>query len=126
MQLPQPKPGRRWGGRLKNARKKKAQDRLLRRVDDRLGRGFRPCKNLLAGTDHRLVPIEWSIDGGEPQRLSSWYKYALKFSRAGYVILVDDLPSAEHCLQVRVLSDKNPQSKGTWIRIGAFLVHCPC
>jgi lysophospholipase L1-like esterase len=70
--------------------------------------------------------IEWSIDGGEPKRLSSWDKYALKSSRAGYVILADDLPSAEHKLKIRVLPEKNPQSKGTWIRIGAFLVHCPC
>jgi hypothetical protein len=70
--------------------------------------------------------VEWSIDGGEFKRLSSWDKYALKFSRPGYVILADDLSSGEHRLTIRVLAEKNPQSKGTWIRIGAFLVHCPC
>jgi lysophospholipase L1-like esterase len=70
--------------------------------------------------------IEWSVDGSEPKRLSSWDKYALKFTRPGYVILADDLSSGEHRLKIRVLSEKNPQSKGTWIRIGAFLVHCPC
>lgn len=70
--------------------------------------------------------IEWSIDGGKPQRRSSWDKYALKSARANYAILADDLSSGEHTLKIKVLGEKNEQSKGTWIRIGAFLVHCPC
>lgn len=70
--------------------------------------------------------IEWSIDDGPPQRRSSWDKYALKFSRANYTILADDLKHGEHTLKINVLGEKNEQSQGTWIRIGAFLVHCPC
>jgi lysophospholipase L1-like esterase len=70
--------------------------------------------------------IEWSIDDGKPRRLSSWDKYALKYARANYAILADDLSSGEHTLKITVLGEKNAQSKGTWIRIGAFLVHCPC
>ncbi|MBS0208926.1 MAG: hypothetical protein JSS27_08240 [Planctomycetes bacterium] len=70
--------------------------------------------------------IEWSIDDSPPQRLSSWDKYALKFTRANYAILSDSLPSGEHTLKIKVLGDKNAQSKGTWIRIAALLVHCDC
>lgn len=70
--------------------------------------------------------IEWSIDDGKPTRLSSWDKYALKFTRAGYAILADDLPSGEHTLKIKVLGESNAQSKGSWIRIGAILIHCPC
>ncbi len=70
--------------------------------------------------------IEWSIDDQPPQRLASWDKYALENARASYAILADDLTSGEHTLKIRVLAEKQEQSKGTWIRIGAFLVHCPC
>jgi len=70
--------------------------------------------------------IEWSIDGGPATRRSSWDKYALKSSRANYAILADDLKPGEHRLKIKVLGEKNEQSKGTWIRIGAFMVHCPC
>jgi len=70
--------------------------------------------------------IEWSIDGGEPKRVSSWDKYSVKNARAGYVIFADDLSAGEHTLKIRVLGDKKPESQGTWIRIGALLVHCPC
>jgi lysophospholipase L1-like esterase len=70
--------------------------------------------------------IEWSIDGGKPKRLSSWDKYALRFARASYAILADDLPPGAHTLKITVLGEKNPQSQGGWIRIAAFLVHCAC
>jgi lysophospholipase L1-like esterase len=70
--------------------------------------------------------IEWSIDGGPPKRLSSWDKYALKSARANYAILADDLAPGDHTLKIKVLDEKNPQSLGTWIRIGALLVHCDC
>ncbi len=67
--------------------------------------------------------IEWSIDGGKPARRSSWDKYALRYSRPNYAILADDLSPGEHTLKITVLAEKNEQSKGTWIRIGALLVN---
>jgi hypothetical protein len=70
--------------------------------------------------------IEWSIDDGKPTRLSSWDKYALKFTRAGYTVLADNLPSGEHTLKIKVLGQSPAQSTGSWIRIGAILIHCPC
>lgn len=67
--------------------------------------------------------IEWSVDGSAPARASLWDKYALRFSRKHYRLLVDSLPQGEHELKVRILPDKNPESTGTWIRIGGLLVN---
>jgi hypothetical protein len=50
-----------------------------------------------------------------------WDKYALQFDRANYKILADNLSDTKHTLTVKVLGEKNPQSNGTWIRVGAIL-----
>ena len=67
--------------------------------------------------------IEWSIDGSAVKRASSWDRYALRLSRAHYTILDDALPDRDHVLTFRILPEKNAESKGTWIRIGALLVN---
>ena len=67
--------------------------------------------------------MEWSIDGGAPKRASCWDKYALKYSRTNYVIFTDNLAQSEHTLTLRVLAEKNAESTGSWIRIGAVLVN---
>jgi hypothetical protein len=86
-----------------------------------------PFKGTAIGLFWLVAPdsgdIEWSIDGGAPKRASSWDKYALKFSRSNYVILADNLSSGDHVLKFKVLAEKNPESKGTWIRIGGILVN---
>jgi lysophospholipase L1-like esterase len=66
--------------------------------------------------------IEWSIDNSIKGTASSWDSYALRFDRANYVILSDELEAGEHELKIKVRRSKNPQSKGQWVRIGAFLV----
>jgi lysophospholipase L1-like esterase/cephalosporin-C deacetylase-like acetyl esterase len=66
--------------------------------------------------------IEWSVDKKEAKVISSWDHYALSSSRAFYQILTEELEPGEHCLKIRILKEKQPESKGTWIRIGAFLV----
>ncbi len=66
--------------------------------------------------------IAWSVDGNRPERLSSWDKYAMSFTRANYSILDDNLEEGEHVLRIKVLQDRQPQSTGNWIRIGAMLV----
>jgi lysophospholipase L1-like esterase len=67
--------------------------------------------------------VEWSVDGSAPKRVSSWDSYALRFSRVNYKILDDGLAAGEHELVLRVLAEKNAQSKGTWIRLGALMVN---
>lgn len=66
--------------------------------------------------------FEWSIDGSEVKRQSSWDKYAKRFTRANYCILDDNLEEGEHILKIKVLQDKNPESLGNWLRIGAVLL----
>jgi len=65
--------------------------------------------------------FEWSIDNGTPQRVSTWDKYALTYNRANSVLLTDSLKDGNHTLTIKVLGENQPESKGTWIRIGAIL-----
>lgn len=69
--------------------------------------------------------IEWQIDGGPWKRRSSWDKYALRFTRANYTVLDSHLTPGPHELRLRVLAEKNGESTGTAVRIGAFLVNGP-
>lgn len=72
---------------------------------------------------HDSGDYEWSIDGGPFQRASTWDTYALQFDRACYRILRTDLDrDRHHTLTLRVLGEKNIQSEGTFVRIGALLV----
>lgn len=66
--------------------------------------------------------FEATIDNGEPQIVRTWDKYALSFNRAGHQTLACDLPYGEHVLRIKVSPEKAENSKGTAIRIGAFLV----
>lgn len=66
--------------------------------------------------------IYWHIDDQPPQRLSSWDEYALKYTRACYSMLASDLTEGEHVLTIRHAGEKQPQSTGTWVRIGALLI----
>jgi hypothetical protein len=54
--------------------------------------------------------------------VSSWDKYALHFNRAHYALLADDLAPQKHKLTLQISPEKDEQSQGTAIRIGAFLV----
>ena len=67
--------------------------------------------------------IEWSVDNGPWKRTSAWDTYALKFTRANYVLLNDALTPGSHELHIRVAADHHPQSTGNSIRIGALLVN---
>lgn len=66
--------------------------------------------------------IALSIDDCEELIYSSWDSYALSFSRAGYIIINEELTKSEHVLKVRVLEEKDEQSTGFIVRIGALLL----
>lgn len=72
---------------------------------------------------HDSGDIEWSLDGGAWKKRSAWDIYALEFDRAHYCILAQDLEAGTHTLRLRISSEKQKQSKGYAIRIGAFLVN---
>ena len=66
--------------------------------------------------------IEYSVDSGEWQTASSWDEYCKNFNRAHRMMLTDDMERGEHILKLRVSKDKEDESEGYAIRIGAFLV----
>lgn len=66
--------------------------------------------------------IIYRIDGGGEHTCSSWDKYANSFPRAHYCILKSNMAAGPHVLKIRISEQKNPQSEGHYIRIGAFLV----
>ena len=66
--------------------------------------------------------FEYSIDGGAPRVWQTWDKYCCDFNRDNSKILDDTLSFGKHTLKIRILKDKEPDSEGTYIRIGAFLV----
>ena len=66
--------------------------------------------------------IEYSIDDGEWKRVSSWDFYCKNFDRAHRIMLSGDMERGEHVLKIKVSENKEDESEGTVIRIGAFLV----
>ncbi|MBQ6646760.1 MAG: hypothetical protein IJM56_08790 [Clostridia bacterium] len=64
----------------------------------------------------------FSVDGGEEKRLSSWDSYCKRFNRANAACVAKGLPEGEHTLKLRLSGERAPESEGTALRIGAFLV----
>jgi lysophospholipase L1-like esterase len=71
--------------------------------------------------------LECRINDGPPQRISSFELKPNALGRVRCVILADDLASSkEHKLTLRILPEKQPESKGTKIRLAAVFTHCDC
>lgn len=66
--------------------------------------------------------IEYSIDEEEWREVSSWDFYCKNFNRAHRMMLTDDMKRGEHILRLRVSNNKEAESEGYAVRIGAFLV----
>ncbi len=64
----------------------------------------------------------YSVDGGEWKERTTWDEYAIKFPRANYSILEDELTEGHHTLDLRITETHDPHSEGTFIRIGAMLI----
>lgn len=64
--------------------------------------------------------IEYSIDGSEWKKVSTWDEYALKFNRAHNYIFEKNLENKKHIAKIRVSENKDELSEGYYIRIGAF------
>ena len=68
--------------------------------------------------------IDYVIDDWESETVCAWDAYASRSSRAHYRILADHLDAGRpHILRLRVSSTSHVQSNGSYLRIGAFLVH---
>ncbi len=66
--------------------------------------------------------FRYSIDGGEEKTASTWDTHCLAFNRAGDICLAKGLQIGTHTVRITVSDEKNAQSEGHAIRIGAFLV----
>ena len=64
--------------------------------------------------------IDYKIDDGDWKHQSSFDEYCTRFARACFHMLAQDLPEGKHTLTIRVSEEKNEQSNGRWVRIGAF------
>ncbi|MGJ3244161.1 MAG: GDSL-type esterase/lipase family protein [Opitutales bacterium] len=67
--------------------------------------------------------IRYRVDDGPEQVLSSWDEYALKFRRGVARLLADRLADGDHTLTLTVDDQPPGESKGTAIRLAAFLAN---
>ena len=66
--------------------------------------------------------ILWTVDGGEYKSCSLYDEYSYSFEHAKALMLTDELEDGEHTLTIKVDKNKNENSIGNYIRIGAFLI----
>ncbi|MBQ8496021.1 MAG: SGNH/GDSL hydrolase family protein [Clostridia bacterium] len=72
--------------------------------------------------DNNSGCISVTLDSKETKVLSAWDDYCKSFSRAGYVFPFKNLENTKHTVHIRVIDEKNPESKGNDIAIYAFLL----
>ena len=66
--------------------------------------------------------FEYSIDGNSPEVWHTWDRYCREFNRDNSKILCDTLDYGKHSIKITISEHKEPDSEGTYIRIGGFLV----
>lgn len=66
--------------------------------------------------------LEYAIDGGPWRTVNAWDRYCLESSRANYAFLATNLADGRHRVRLRVAEEKDAQSAGAAIRIGAFMI----
>ncbi|MBV9849384.1 MAG: SGNH/GDSL hydrolase family protein [Armatimonadetes bacterium] len=65
--------------------------------------------------------FDYKIDDGPWQTLDPFDVFAKGYARAHYRLLADGLPDTPHTLTLKIRADHNPDSKGTYTRIGYLL-----
>jgi hypothetical protein len=69
--------------------------------------------------------FDYQIDGGAWRTLDPFDSFARGYARSHYRLLADGLADADHTATFRVRAEHNPDSKGTWTRIGYLLTNPP-
>jgi len=76
---------------------------------------------IVSGPDAGM--ISYQIDNGPVQKMDLYTQWSGWLHLPWYLVLGHDLPKGKHTLTITLLTDKNPQSKGTACRIVHFLVN---
>lgn len=69
--------------------------------------------------------FDYQIDGSPWQTLDPFDSFAKGYARSHYRLLADGLADTAHTVTFRVRAEHNPDSKGTWTRIGFLLTNPP-
>ncbi len=69
--------------------------------------------------------FDYQIDGGAWQILDPFDSFAKGYARSNYLLLADGLADTDHTLTLKIRAEHNPDSKGTWTRIGYLLTNPP-
>jgi len=69
--------------------------------------------------------FDYQIDGGAWQTLDPFDSFAKGYFRSHYRLLADGLADTPHTLTLKVRAEHNPDSKGSWTRIGYLLTNPP-
>jgi hypothetical protein len=66
--------------------------------------------------------FEWRVDDGAWQEACPFDYWAKLWPRPNYRILATGLPPGRHVLRLRISANRHPDSKGSYTRLGYFLV----
>lgn len=67
--------------------------------------------------------IEYSIDGGNFKQLDLFTEWSSQLHLPWYYVLEAELPSSKHILTIRIIEQKNNESKGNACRIKHFFIN---
>jgi len=67
--------------------------------------------------------ISYRIDKGEWKNLDLFTKWSSALHLPWYFVLADELPDGKHRLELKVVGERNPQSRGSACRIRYFFVN---
>jgi lysophospholipase L1-like esterase len=67
--------------------------------------------------------FDYRIDDGNWQTLDPFDVFAKGYYRSSYRLLADGLPNTRHNITFKIRAEHNPDSKGTWTRLGFLLTN---
>ncbi len=76
---------------------------------------------VLAGPDAGIVEV--SVDGGAPRQVDLFHRFSRGLHYPRTVMFDADLSPAEHTLTLRIVGEKNEQSKGHAVRVLQFVAN---
>jgi len=76
---------------------------------------------VVSGPD--AAKISYSLDGNNEVQLDTYNRYSKSLHLPQYFLLAEDLPYKKHSLHIKILQERNNESRGTALRVVYFLVN---